>query len=575
MSRRQATKLGAPRGDGAAFIVVLLSLCLILVATLTWQAYDAARSHRAVAEDVLRDYARLAADELVRRSTSEIGFYGYYKLMGALRESRSGGRPTLPSREALVADADARMLRALPLARYFFQLIPGADRLDVAGWAEPAAGPSPAVESWLRSQFETLHENPEEAAATFVGRHEVIDGVLHSAVLALHESEDEGQVLIGFEVDRSQLAAWFETVLGRGPLLPESLTKAAGDARFLSLKVTDRTGRDLFRAGRDEQAEPAILSVDAPFGDRYQGVLEGTTARVSLYPEAADQLVIGGLPGSRLPTLIGLLLLAAGLLIAAIVQLQRSRALARLRSDFVSRVSHELRTPLTQIRMFAETLILGRVRSEQERHRSLAIIDREARRLSHLVENILQFSRTERGVIQLAPRPRELAPLVRALVRDFVPVLGDRQVSFVFQPEDAARVAVDEDAMRQVLLNLLDNAVKYGPATQQIRIGVECGGDGMVRLSVDDQGPGVPAPDRQRVWRSFHRLERDRRSAVAGTGIGLAVVRELVALHGGRVRVEAGDHGGARFVVELPRVDDADADTDADAGVDVAAEVPA
>ena len=114
---------------------------------------------------------------------------------------------------------------------------------------------------------------------------------------------------------------------------------------------------------------------------------------------------------------------------------------------------------------------------------------------------------------------------------------------------------MDEDALRQILLNLLDNALKYGPAGQEIR--VELRGEGAVaRLTVEDEGPGIPAADRERVWDRYLRLERDRRSAVTGTGIGLTVVRELVALHAGLAWV-ADSGRGARVVVELPRLAEA------------------
>jgi signal transduction histidine kinase len=110
---------------------------------------------------------------------------------------------------------------------------------------------------------------------------------------------------------------------------------------------------------------------------------------------------------------------------------------------------------------------------------------------------------------------------------------------------------VDPDAVRQILINLLDNAVKYGGSPQRVIVGLEAG-NAVALLSVDDQGPGIPAADRERVFEHFQRLERDRQSAIAGTGIGLSVVKELVGRHGGRCWVTAGDRGGARFVVELP-----------------------
>jgi signal transduction histidine kinase len=114
-----------------------------------------------------------------------------------------------------------------------------------------------------------------------------------------------------------------------------------------------------------------------------------------------------------------------------------------------------------------------------------------------------------------------------------------------------AVVSFDRDALRQILLNLLDNAVKYGPAGQTITVSSEIVGD-RARISVEDQGPGIPHTDRLRVWEPYVRLNRDVESATGGSGIGLSVVRELVTLHGGRTRAEGAPSGGARVVIELP-----------------------
>ncbi len=536
-----ASSFKNPR-DGSALLVGLLVASLLLVAVLAWQAVDAARSHRAVAESLLRDYAQLAADELVRRTVNEVGYYGYYPLLNALKQALASPAAALPSRDDLVA-LDPRSERALPLARYFFQLDPASGRLEVGGGEVTDA----EVEGLL-SKLEPPAEDGEGwRPAGYAVRHAEIAGEPHT--FAYTGPEDDPR-LIGFEVDLDEQRQWFETAFGRGPLLPPSLVTGE-DAELLVVRVTDAAYREVFRAGKPELYSP-VLSVHEPYGDAYAGIFDGLTVHVSLYPSAAAKLVIGGLPRSRLPFLVVLLVVTSGLLLLAIYQLRRARALERLRSDFVSQVSHELRTPLTQVRMFAETLLLGRVRSEEEGRRSLEIIDAEARRLSHLVENILQFSRSERGALELTPRVRELAPVVRDVVRDFAPLVGGRGVSFATRLLDTeAAAAVDDEALRQILLNLLDNAVKYGPACQVVLVGLERV-NGRVRLWVDDEGPGIPARDRRRIWLSFERLERDRRSAVAGTGIGLAVVRQLVELQGGTIDVEAGTRGGARFVVELP-----------------------
>jgi signal transduction histidine kinase len=239
-------------------------------------------------------------------------------------------------------------------------------------------------------------------------------------------------------------------------------------------------------------------------------------------------------------------------MIIAMIQLRRESELSALRTQFVSGVSHELRTPLAQIRMFAETLVLGRVRTDDERRRSLEIIDQEARRLTHLVENLLHFSRSERQSVRVAPVPTLLGPCVRGMVESFTPLAETRRVRLLTSLPDGIVASVDESALRQMLLNLLDNAVKYGPDGQTVTVGLDPVRNDRTRLWVQDQGPGVPPGDRERIWEQFWRLERDRGSAIAGTGIGLSVVRELATLHRGRVWVEGAPGGGARFVLELP-----------------------
>jgi signal transduction histidine kinase len=228
----------------------------------------------------------------------------------------------------------------------------------------------------------------------------------------------------------------------------------------------------------------------------------------------------------------------------------------------VASVSHELRTPLAQIRLFSETLLLGRIRSEAEGRRSLEIIQQESRRLAHLVENVLYFSRGERGASRLSLVPTDLAALAAELIEAFAPLARSGRSTIDLHVRAGVVVPADSGALRQILLNLLDNAVKYGGPERVITVGIDRRDDKAV-ITVDDQGTGVPADARQRIWEPYSRLAPAAASAVAGTGIGLAVVRDLVTQHGGSVRVEDAPGGGARFVVELPDAQPAAAPGDA------------
>jgi signal transduction histidine kinase len=278
--------------------------------------------------------------------------------------------------------------------------------------------------------------------------------------------------------------------------------------------------------------------------------LGGLALSVALKPDAAGKLVIGGLPRERLPLVLGLLALTVGLVGVALVQLRREAELSRLRSEFVSGVSHELRTPLAQIRMFTETLLLGRVRSETEGRRSLEIIARESQRLAQLVENVLLFARGERKRPTIVPEAASLAPLIIDVVESFAPLAAARRARIVTDLDDLLFANVDSGAVRQIVLNLLDNAVKYGPEGQTVAVALHRDGD-RARVTVDDCGPGIDPLEAERIFQPFTRLSRSN-DATGGAGIGLAIVRQLAELHGGRAWVEPAPGGGARFSVEIP-----------------------
>jgi signal transduction histidine kinase len=526
-------------------IVVLLLTSLVVVAVLAEQAYEAERSHRAMAENVLRGYAALAADEFTRRATTELGFFGYFPAITAVREAaNTAGGGALPAPADLAARANDETRRALALASTLYRFDPAAGKLETSG-----AALSPESVAWLRASLAARGGKPLAAGRRYDAQYASIGGSLAGFVtLPVDGTMGGPKDVVGFTVDPDVLATVIGRALKRGPLLPPSLggNEAGKDAVYV--RLLDPFGREVLRSGTP--STPG-LGAEKKLGSDYGGILEGFVLDTSIDPAAAGKLAIGGLPRSRLPVLIALIAVTFGLTLTAGLQLRKERLLARMRSDFVSRVSHELRTPLTQIRMFAETLLLERVRSDDERSRYLAIIDREARRLSHLVENVLRFSRTERGEVRLAPRPHDLGPLVRDLLDEFRPLAAARGVQLAARVEDGAMASVDDDALRQILLNLLDNAVKYGPIGQEVVVGITPGA-ASVRVWVDDEGPGIPSADRERIWRRFFRLESHRASTIAGTGIGLTVVRDLVDLHGGRSWVEPGARDGARFVVEFP-----------------------
>jgi signal transduction histidine kinase len=167
------------------------------------------------------------------------------------------------------------------------------------------------------------------------------------------------------------------------------------------------------------------------------------------------------------------------------------------------------------------------------------------------VENVLRFARATRGDDPLVIEELPLAPLLHDTVTTFQPLAAGRGTAIVLHAEAPATVRADANALRRVLLNLLENAVKYGPPGQTVTVTVSTRA-GRARITVDDQGPGITPAQRERIWRPFERLERSGDQPVTGSGMGLAIVLDLVQRMDGTVHVEDAPGAGARFVIELP-----------------------
>jgi two-component system phosphate regulon sensor histidine kinase PhoR len=221
-----------------------------------------------------------------------------------------------------------------------------------------------------------------------------------------------------------------------------------------------------------------------------------------------------------------------------------------IRRDFVANVSHELRTPLTAIRGFAETLRGSDVPAEQ-RQQYLDVILRHADRLTALIEDLLELSRIEGGIRGLAPEPVDAAALARDLLQDLKPRLDAGQLQAEVRAEPTPRVLADRRALEQVLLNLLDNAIKYSEKGGRIEIAVS-GSAPWVRIDVADTGIGIPEADRARVFERFYRVEKARSRDLGGTGLGLAIVKHLVQAQDGEVFVSSREGQGTVFTVRLP-----------------------
>jgi signal transduction histidine kinase/CHASE2 domain-containing sensor protein len=242
-------------------------------------------------------------------------------------------------------------------------------------------------------------------------------------------------------------------------------------------------------------------------------------------------------------------------LVASLSDITRQRELQQIKSDVMALVTHELRTPLTAIQGMSEVLAQFEVDADRRRKLHLAIND-EAKRLMRMINDYLDITRLESGATGLRRAPVHLAPLIERTLLLVDPVAAQRDIRILrrFAPGLPPLLA-DAELLARAVTNLVANAIKYSPAQTEVfvelRADIHIEGGGL-RIEVTDRGPGIPAEARDRVFEKFYRVPRLADADVPGTGLGLALVREVAELHGGRVTVESEQGVGSTFTLRLP-----------------------
>jgi signal transduction histidine kinase len=534
---------------GMPLLLFFLLLTLALSLWLGFQAVGAARSHRRTAEGVLRDYAEIAVSEYSRRVQDELDEFIDEVFADVPWRIRRGSPPSpqVVRRRLRGALGDVNCECAALRANATFLLLdmvtgeveslpdslPFGEKSRAAGLVRTAWEASPAERIALR--VVGPGQGLESASVLFFNA-------------SLDESGDEGmgRAIYILHTSLDAAAELFESWYHEEGLLPEAVTGGQPNEALLHLAVRTADGHPIFLSPLEDLDLELTRDI---LPEEYGGLV----LEAAIRPGAASTLVIGGLPHARLPLLLALMVMTVGVGLAALIQIRKAEELARVRDDFISGVSHEFRTPLTQIRMFTELLADGKLQTDEERLRSTEVINREARRLTHLVENILHFSRMGR-----APRSQGnterivIREAIRDLAEAFAPLVQAQggTLEIDVEPPDLVGLA-GRGGLHRMLANLLDNALKYGPEGQTIRI-VAVNREDSVRISLEDEGPGIPVGERARIWDPYHRLDRDVEGQVRGSGIGLSVVAELAQAAGGAAWVEEGEGGSARFVISFP-----------------------
>jgi signal transduction histidine kinase len=510
-----------------------LTFALIVGAAglLGYWAWQASVRQQRLGRDLLRSAAFVAGQRYGNRVGIQL-YNGASVVFRPLNGGRFGVPPSTEPRLMFDGARAARECRCAPVLEPAFVF---KSRDDTALATVPALDPAQRA-----SLIGLLRRRPLLRGSWDIALMPEIEPETRSLVFLAPGSDS---TLYGFGVRVDTVRNWIlYPVLTEAPLFVHEGAAFANDSA-VALEVFDRAGRSVFKT---------TTPVNPAYASRYQlgDIWSGWSVSVSLQPAAAQTLLAGGLPDSPLSALILLLGVTAVLFAVALVLIWRMLALARLQTDFTSSVSHELRTPLTQILLYAETIEMERHESVAEQRRAIGVVTREARRLIHLVENVLRMAGTERGVNRLRLRVQPLRALVEETVADFTPLAESRDVRVAVDATGDANVSVDAAALRQILLNLLDNALRYGPRGQTIDV-VVTHRDDWIRIAVLDDGPGVAAKDADRIWRPFVRLPGP--ASETGAGIGLAIVRDLALEMNGRYGVERTSAGRSLFFVELPR----------------------
>jgi two-component system phosphate regulon sensor histidine kinase PhoR len=224
-----------------------------------------------------------------------------------------------------------------------------------------------------------------------------------------------------------------------------------------------------------------------------------------------------------------------------------------IKRDFVANVSHELRTPLASIKGYAETLLSGGMRDKKTLREFLRIIDSHATRMSLLIDDLLILSRLESHGMPLDRATLDISEIVRATADGLKKQARDKGIALSAVLSGNTKVYGDKKRLEQVMVNLLDNAIKYTPGGGAVRVAVERKARSVV-VSVVDTGIGIPSSDIPRIFERFYRVDKGRSRELGGTGLGLAIVKHIIHAHGGRVGVESELGKGSAFSFTLKSI---------------------
>lgn len=255
----------------------------------------------------------------------------------------------------------------------------------------------------------------------------------------------------------------------------------------------------------------------------------------------------------KITTAVGLFLLCGAMLIGLFTLVRdekRKKQMSRLRSDFVSNVTHELKTPLTSINMFAESILLGRVKSEKDLKKYANVIVKESERLKRMINNILDFSKKENNKLSYHPKACDLVEVVDATMKEMNYWLEINKFEVTLDLQQKIIAVIDPEGIKQVLSNLISNAIKYSVIKKKLIVRLYKK-EGKAFIEVEDYGIGIPKEKQKNIFEKFYRVNSDKNENIGGTGLGLTVSKDIIEAQNGKLLVSSIINKGSTFTIEL------------------------
>ena len=558
--RRDAVRFRLAAAGGALTAALLVAAAALAVLI---------GAHRKSKRDMLRAASDLAAYG-ARLVIEEVTHFGDSTLELLSYATARGNRTVAVAPDSLLARLVSSQRMALADSTYddslraAFVMDPQTQRTRWAVTAGGAAASQEFRETALAQIRATLSRSP--AAERLVGITFTWKGEdVTLWVFVQRDSSSNLAVVEGTSYSRSHFVSRLVPhILATVPILPASVSGAQWDLadprKALALQATQISVRIQDLSTHEVEFDTGPLAYEGAHGEYAltSGSNHGYRVRVGLADSLTDLLVEHAPPEVSEWALWILLSIAVGLAGVAVLIAQRAFESMTQRQRFLAAVSHELRTPLTQVRLSVETLRRLPMDGDERRSRTVQALDRGTEQLTRTVENLLTLAKSELPTWKVRQRATDLEALVRNAVETMAPVAATRRVSFEIVAATSVWGWVDPDAFRHVILNLLDNALKYGPREQCVRIRLRVYSE-VAEVSIADHGPGVPAELRERIWNAYERLNGNGTPHRDGLGLGLSVVRDIIARHAGWVRIDDNIDGGAVFVVGVRAADASEA----------------